>query len=96
MTESQLQKKILNWLKANEWYAIKTITVNRAGCPDILCCINGVFVGIEVKIGRGKLSALQVQHLKEINAGGGIGIVVYSLEEAKLQLLHLLPATTYS
>ena len=84
MSEQQLQKKILNYLKAKEYYAIKVITANRAGCPDILACIQGRFVGIEVKIGKNKTSALQDVHLKHINYAGGLGIVVYDLNTVKL------------
>lgn len=82
-TEQQLQKQILNYLKAKGYYAIKVITANRAGCPDILACIQGRFVGIEVKVGRNKASELQLSHMRAIDKAGGLAALVYSLKAVK-------------
>ena len=45
------------------------------GTPDILACINGVFVAIELKVDS-KLSNLQEYKLKKIRASNGIAIEV--------------------
>lgn len=45
--------------------------------PDILCSINGRFVGIEVKQEKGKPSLLQKYQLTKLNESGGIGILAY-------------------
>ena len=49
----------------------------KKGIPDILACINGIFLGIEVKGDGGRPSELQKYHLKQIQNAGGIGIIVY-------------------
>lgn len=47
-----------------------------SGTPDILACVKGVFVGIEVKKPKGgRVSELQKLKIKQIEQAGGIGIV---------------------
>lgn len=46
------------------------------GTPDILMCISGVFVAIELKTNTGVLSELQKFNLQAIGSCGGIAIVV--------------------
>jgi len=48
----------------------------HAGIPDIICCIDGQFVGIECKAGKGKTTALQDREIEKINTSGGIAFVV--------------------
>lgn len=87
MSESKVQSKILVWLKANNYYAFKTVVCNRSGIPDIIGCTPaGRFFAIEVKYGRNKASKLQEWNVKEINKRGGLAIVAYSLDEVKLAL----------
>ena len=47
-----------------------------SGIPDIVACINGRFVGIECKAGKGKTTALQEKNLNAITQAGGLSIVV--------------------
>jgi Holliday junction resolvase len=43
----------------------------RAGIPDIIACIDGHFIAIECKAGKGQTTALQDRELNAIlNAGG--------------------------
>lgn len=59
------------------------------GLPDIICCVNGRFVGLEVKQpagdGRpsGKLTRLQENTIAKINAAGGVAVKVTSVAEVK-------------
>ena len=48
----------------------------RAGIPDIICCVRGFFLAIELKAGKGKTTALQDRELAAINAHGGKAMVV--------------------
>lgn len=48
----------------------------NSGVPDILCCLNGRFVGIECKANGGKVTRLQQSHLDEIEMRGGVSLVV--------------------
>ena len=57
----------------------KVFTVR--GLPDIMGCIRGRFIGIEVKAENGKPSDIQLERLQEIRDAGGIGIVAFPQEE---------------
>lgn len=48
----------------------------NSGIPDILCCLNGRFIGIECKANGGKVTRLQQSHLDEIELRGGIALVI--------------------
>lgn len=61
------------------------------GIPDLVCCVGGRMVGIEVKLqrpgeseehARGRVTHHQRAQLDAINAAGGLGIVALSVEEA--------------
>lgn len=80
MSEQKTQKKIIDWLQANGYYVVKTITCNKKGVPDILACSpSGKFVAIEVKYGANKASKLQEYNIEQINARGGLAFVAYDL-----------------
>ncbi|MDT6519718.1 VRR-NUC domain-containing protein [Enterococcus faecium] len=58
-----------------------------AGTPDILVCVNGRFIGIEVKRpGGGTVSALQKSKLNKIENAGGVAIVARSVEDVSTVL----------
>lgn len=79
--EARLQTKILEWLKANGFYAIKTIVCNVNGVADILACSpKGRFVAVEVKYGDNKASKLQLFNINQVNDRGGIAFVAWDLE----------------
>jgi len=83
MKEQDIQAKIQKYLKARGAYVIKTITSNRAGIPDILCCLEGRFIGIEVKLPGKQASPLQLANGTMIEAAGGLFLVATSAEEVK-------------
>ena len=58
-----------------------------SGIPDIVACINGRFVGIECKAGKGKTTALQEKNLNAITQAGGLSIVVNEKNVDDLLLL---------
>ena len=49
----------------------------KTGIPDVLACVNGRFVAVEVKSSAGRPSALQIHHLKQIDESGGYSILLY-------------------
>lgn len=49
----------------------------KSGIPDILICINGRFIGCEVKAPDGRPSHLQIQNLRQIDRSGGYGVLLY-------------------
>lgn len=49
----------------------------KDGIPDLLCCVNGYFVAIEVKAQNGKPSELQLHAIDEIRKAQGFAVVAY-------------------
>jgi len=49
----------------------------KNGLPDLIINVNGFFFGVELKAPNGKASDLQEKNIKMINAGNGIGLVLY-------------------
>lgn len=77
-------KKIL--IDAGVYYAMPvTGGFGNSGVPDFLCCVNGRFLAIEAKAGRGKTTALQDKHLNDIQLAGGVATIV---DETKLNALE--------
>ena len=54
-----------------------------AGMPDIIICLNGRFVALEVKTPMGKLTKIQESTLNRIKDANGYAFKVTSLQEAK-------------
>lgn len=83
MTESKLQTKIINDLKKNGHYVIKTVLTNRNGIADLIGCTfgKGKFFAIEVKKADGKETALQELNRNRVIATGGLAAVVYTWEQ---------------
>lgn len=79
--ESKLQDKILKHLKMNNHYCLKVVLSNSSGNPDIICCINGRFVGIEIKSEGKKASELQLYKLNQIQLSGGAGFVIDNFKD---------------
>lgn len=76
--EGRVKAKVKVILK--ELFAYYTMPVTggfgTSGAPDFLVCLNGRFVGIECKAGKGKPTALQEKNLKDITRAGGEALVV--------------------
>lgn len=90
--ESYYQSRIIKWLKdtypgAFVWKAAAG-PYSRGGIPDICAIIDGHFFGFEVKRPEvGRLSKIQEQTIKEINAAGGTAAVVSYPEQAAKVIL---------
>jgi Holliday junction resolvase len=83
--EQKIQKSIIKWLEDEGHYVVKVISASKAGVPDILCCVRGKFVAIEVKTPgtQNNISPLQAYNLDKVNICGGLAIAVWSLEQVK-------------
>lgn len=49
----------------------------KSGIPDILACVNGIMIAIELKSSIGKPSPLQCLNISRINKAGGIGVILW-------------------
>ena len=91
--EKTFENKIKRFLEEQGCYFVKFFAngYTKSGVPDILCCCNGFFVGIEVKAQNGKPSDLQIHNCEKIRESGGFAWVVYpsGFNELKSQIIGL-------
>jgi pantoate kinase len=76
--ESRVKAKIRAILKEhNVYYAMPIGTgYGNSGVPDFLCCVNGKFVAIEAKAGKGLATALQIKNLDQVHKAGGYACII--------------------
>ena len=96
LSEAQVQKVILQWLELQN--DLTVIRFNAIGIPlgetrkfrpirmkgvsDLICCVRGIFLAIEVKREEGgTLSEYQKAFLKTVEEVGGRAIVARGLDE---------------
>lgn len=99
MTEKELQRKVNKYLKSlpKTWFfKVWGGGFQRSGIPDLICCINGVFIAIELKGDDGKPTELQKMNIRHINEAGGIGVILYPqcFEEFKKLAKEVLRCNT--
>lgn len=78
--EKIFENKIKDFLKEQGAWEIKYwagAAYTKAGIPDILACINGHFVAIEVKAANGHPTDLQIHSIQDIRNAGGFAFVLY-------------------
>lgn len=85
--EKTFENKVKKFLdEQGAWYVkFFANSYTKVGVPDILACVNGYFVGIEVKAQNGKPSELQLYNIRKIRQAGGFAVVLYpsAFEEFK-------------
>ena len=79
MKEKPFETKCRRYLDRNGAYQIKYwgCQYTVAGVPDVLVCLNGRYIGIEMKGDTGRPSDLQLIHIDRIRAAGGYAFVLY-------------------
>jgi len=95
-TEAMIQRACMDWLATQDGLyffransgAFRTaqgryVKTGRPGCPDIVICWKGRFLGVEVKTETGKQSQAQRQAQKDIESSGGRYVVVRSVGDLK-------------
>jgi len=77
--ETVFKERILPQLKAlPNTYVLKTQEVSKRGVPDVLMCVKGVFVALELKKDlKSNPDDLQRWIMVQIAEAGGITMVVY-------------------
>lgn len=87
--EQDIQDKIMDYIKSIGGLPVKFNNIGiyaKAGVSDILACIRGRFVAIEVKKQGGKPSALQLNFIDAINSIGGVAFWADNLQDVKDKL----------
>ena len=83
--ESDFQKDVIKFLKEQDIWFYRTQMGQQSGLPDIIACVNGMFVGLELKRedGKGRLTLQQAKVLEDINDSGGAAFEVSSMKEVE-------------
>jgi len=84
MKHNELQRVVLSALDV-QGNGFSIVRSNKRGVPDIIGHIGIIFIAVEVKVGKDKLSNVQRAILLDINNQGAIGIVVH---EKHLKVFH--------
>lgn len=90
--EKKIENGIKRYLDSIGAYHIKNhgSMYSKAGTPDIVACVQGRFVAIEVKReSGGKVSELQKAHIKIIEQAGGLSMVACSVNDVKTTLQEM-------
>lgn len=93
--ETRVTKQIMAFLESTGAYVIKhhVSQFSTAGVPDVLACLHGRFVAIEVKAHESlEPTKLQEHHLASIRASGGIAFCTYSLNDCIDKLRNNWPS----
>ncbi len=75
-------------VKLGECEKPRFVRFGIVGASDIVGCLppTGRFLGVECKTGTGKPTPVQESFLQMINDAGGLGIVVYELDDLQAAL----------
>jgi len=84
--EVEIQKEIQDYLVALGAWVVKTVETNKRGTPDIICCLEGRFVAIEVKRPTKGPSPIQQAQIHSIEKANGIAFVAWSVAETQKEL----------
>lgn len=91
--EKNYENKIKHYIDELGGWEVKFFAnrMTKNGIPDILACVGGYFVAIEVKAQNGRPSELQLYHCKKIREAGGFAFIAYpsGWEELK-KILYML------
>jgi hypothetical protein len=82
--EAKIGRKIKEWVERRGGFIFKLHggPQQMAGLPDLICCIHGLFIGIEVKQPGNNPTERQKFVHSLIRRSGGVVIVAHSVEEA--------------
>jgi len=85
--EKTFENKIKKYIEDHDGWQVKFFAnkMTKKGVPDILACVNGYFIGIEVKSDHGEPSELQMYRCKQIRDAHGFAYVVYPSGFEKLK-----------
>ena len=86
--EKNFEDRVKKYLKEQGAWFVKYWgggTYTKKGVPDIMACLEGHFVGLEVKAPTGKATDIQLHTLKKIDEAGGIALLLYPKDFQKFK-----------
>lgn len=77
--EKSFENKVKKYIEDQGGWQVKFFAnkMTKEGIPDVLACVNGYFLGLEIKAQNGKPSDLQIYHCNGIRKAGGFAFIVY-------------------
>lgn len=77
--EKTFENKVKSFLKSKNVWFVKFFAngYTQKGIPDLLCCVNGRFLAVEIKAEKGHPSPLQLYTIDKIKSAGGLAMVLY-------------------
>lgn len=78
-SEKNFETKVKKYIESVGGWQVKFFAnrMTKTGIPDILACIDGHFVAVEVKAQNGTPSDLQLYHCAKIRKSGGFAFILY-------------------
>lgn len=65
------------------------------GRTDLVACVQGRFIGMEVKTGNAKATPLQLDNMAEIRASGGLALIARDVEQTRWAINRYLKTETW-
>lgn len=100
MSESVLTRRIKTAIEKefspSEVFCYKTSDRFTSGIPDLILCVRGLFLALEIKTAKGKVTRLQEITIRKINHAGGISLVVRSVKEAVNAVKELIKKSLFN
>ena len=90
--EQDIQTQIMNYISSIGGLPIKFNNIGiyaKAGVSDILACVKGRFIAIEVKKAGNKPSKLQENFITAVNSIGGLAFWADNLQDVKDKIKEL-------
>lgn len=78
--EKQFENRVKRYLNDRGHWQLKYWgggPYTKTGIPDLLCCISGQFVAIELKGPHGRPRDEQLVELRNIESAGGLALLLY-------------------
>lgn len=87
--EKNFENKIKKYIESIGGWQVKYFAnrMTKVGIPDILACVNGYFIAIEVKAQNGHPSELQMYQCEQIRKAGGFAFIVYPSGWSQLKII---------
>jgi Holliday junction resolvase len=91
--EGLVKDAVQKLLKELEVYYFTPVTggYGRSGVPDLVCCVDGMFLAIECKAGGNQPTPLQNREIDLIRAAKGVAMVVRenNVEDVRLVIRQM-------
>lgn len=96
--EQDIQSLIKKFLEQEGCYVTKIVLATKNGTPDLICCVNGKYLALEIKKDNKavkRAEELQKFNIRKIQKAGGEAFIVATLDEVK-QIINRLKSVDFT